>query len=74
MNDMVASFITLFCVMISNWSSTIDLYTGVTGNYFGVQVYFVSFYFFSTIIIMNILVAFTIDVYLKINSIQRLKD
>jgi len=65
MNDMITSFITLFCVMVSNWQMTIDLYSLVT-NEMVIYIYFVSFYFFSVIIILNILLAFTIDVYIMV--------
>ena len=71
MNDMITSFITLFCVMVSNWQITIEMYSTVSQSSF-IYVYFVSFYFFSVIIILNILVAFTIDVYLKITKRYKL--
>ena len=51
--------------MVSNWQMTIDLYSLVT-NEMVIYIYFVSFYFFSVIIILNILLAFTIDVYIMV--------
>ena len=44
---------------------TIDLYSLVSRSPF-IDLYFISFYFFSVIIILNILIAFTIDIYVKI--------
>jgi two pore calcium channel protein 1 len=68
-NDLLSSFVTLFTLMVvNNWMIQVQLYCVVMdSNYY--RFYFGLFYYFSVVIGINIVVAFTIDMY---SSVERL--
>lgn len=74
MNDLTASFMTLFALMVvNNWQYTTGLYTLVMeSNYY--RWYSILFFFFCVVLVLNIVVAFTIDMYDNIANLQREKD
>lgn len=65
MNDLAASFITLFALMVvNNWFVIVLTFTAVlgdNGNYY--RWYFILFYIVCVNIILNIIVAFVLDTY-----------
>jgi len=68
-NDFLSSIVTLFTLMVvNNWMVQVQMYCEVMGsdNY---RLYFGLFYYFSVIIGINIVVAFTLDMY---SSVERL--
>mmetsp|Transcript_13614 Transcript_13614/g.21303 ORF Transcript_13614/g.21303 Transcript_13614/m.21303 type:complete len:192 (+) Transcript_13614:1711-2286(+) len=68
-NDLASSFVTLFTLMVvNNWMVQVDMYVTVMGSPF-YRFYFGFFYYFSVIIGINIVVAFTLDMY---SSVERL--
>ena len=70
-NDFVSAYITLFALMIvNNWLDIVEVYVDVMGTNW-VKWYFIFFYYFSVIIGINIVVAFSIDMY---DSVSRLDE
>ena len=71
-NDFISSFITLFALMIvNNWMVIVEVYVDATEDAFGVKWFFFFFYYFSVVIGINIVVAFSIDMY---DSVARLDE
>jgi len=69
-NDFISSFITLFALMIvNNWLDIVEVYVDVSPWGKNVRWFFFFFYYFSVIIGVNIVVAFSIDMY---DSVARL--
>lgn len=70
-NDFASSFVTLFALMVvNNWLDIVELYVDVAGTT-NVRWYFFWFYYFSVVIGINIVVAFSIDMY---DSVARLDE
>lgn len=70
-NDLVNSFVTLFTLMVvNNWFVIVRMYESVTNPYFA-RLFFVTFYFLSVIVVLNIVVAFAIDMYGSVDSLYR---
>jgi hypothetical protein len=70
-NDFVSAYITLFALMIvNNWLDIVEVYVDVMGTDW-VKWYFIGFYYFSVIVGINIVVAFSIDMY---DSVSRLDE
>mmetsp|Transcript_13705 Transcript_13705/g.23372 ORF Transcript_13705/g.23372 Transcript_13705/m.23372 type:complete len:337 (-) Transcript_13705:187-1197(-) len=68
-NDLLSSLITLFTLMVvNNWMVQVQMYVAVMGST-SYRLFFGCFYYFSVIIGINIVVAFTIDMY---SSVERL--
>jgi len=68
-NDGASSFVTLFmCMLVSSWHVIAELYTTVTGTQLA-KFYFIVFYILSVVIIINIIVAFVIDMYSSVEDI-----
>ena len=62
-NDLVASFFTLFALMVvNNWYVTTSVITTVTGTNYA-RWFSITFYFVTVLITLNILIAFMIDMY-----------
>ena len=60
--------ITLFGYMVvNNWFITVGMYVDITGTTW-TRVYFISFYVLSVAVILNIVVAFAIDMYSSVES------
>lgn len=73
-NDLFSSFVTLFALMVvNNWFVIVAMFEAVTGSVW-VRVYFLLFYFFSVIVVLNIVVAFAIDMYSSVESINTQKE
>ena len=72
-NDNINSFVTLFTLMVvNNWFVIVDMFENVKGTIW-VRLYFITFYFFSVLVVLNILVAFAIDMYSSIESVNSQK-
>ena len=70
-NDMGASFVTLFALMVvNNWYINVKMYTDITGTK-NVRFFFIIFYYLCVVIGLNIVIAFAIDMY---SSIERLEE
>lgn len=64
--------VTLFTIMvINNWFLVVDMFVASKGYNFWYRIFFVTFYYFSVLIALNILVAYTIDMYA---SVERLDE
>ncbi|CAI2386453.1 unnamed protein product [Moneuplotes crassus] len=69
-NDVANSFVTLFTLMVvNNWFVIVDMFEAVTGTIW-TRLFFVIFYFFSVLVVLNILVALSIDMYSSIESVN----
>ena len=74
MNDITASFYTLFALMIvNNWYVTTLMLTTGLGSIYG-RWFSITFYFICVLIVLNIVVAFTIDMYGNVADLQRTKE
>jgi hypothetical protein len=63
-NDMLAGFYTMFALMIvNNWYVIVDIYIIETNDTYSYRLLFVAFYYFAVIIGSNIFVAFILDMY-----------
>jgi len=70
-NDFVSAFITLFALMIvNNWLDIVEVFVDVMGTNW-VKWYFIFFYYFAVVVGINIVVAFSIDMY---DSVSRLDE
>jgi hypothetical protein len=69
-NDLASSFITCFCLlMINNLNILVRSLTfHISSNKIVFQFYFAAFYFFSTLIIINIIQTLLLELYLNSNS------
>jgi len=81
-NDLLSSFVTLFSIMVvNNWFVTVDMCTQARPEMskVSVRMYFIIFWYFSVIIGMNLVVAFVLDSYdyiktLEEERVNQLKD
>lgn len=70
-NDLFSSFVTLFALMVvNNWFVIANLFVVTSGTVWA-RVYFVVFYTLSVVIVVNILIAFVIDMYLSVDSLNQ---
>jgi len=70
-NDLGASFVTLFALMVvNNWYVIVQMYVDITGTKY-TRLFFIAFYYLCVVIGLNIVIAFAIDMY---SSIERLED
>jgi hypothetical protein len=70
-NDFLSSFITLFALMIvNNWLDIVETFLDVMGTP-QVRWFFILFYYFAVVVGINIVVAFSIDMY---DSVARLDE
>jgi hypothetical protein len=75
MNDLTASFITLFALMVvNNWYVTTAALEAAVGNNHHARWFSITFYVICVIITLDIVVAFTIDMYGNVADLQRAKD
>lgn len=66
-NDFGASLVTLFHIMVvNNWFITCDMYCYVMGNNWP-RLYFISFWTITVLIVLNLVIAFVIDIYEQTN-------
>ena len=64
--------VTLFTLMVvNNWMVTVSMYVYVMNNNTNYRFYFISFYYNSVIIGVNLFVAFVLDMY---SSVERLDN
>lgn len=62
-NDLAASFVTLFHIMIvNNWFLTCDMFTIVTGSILP-RIYFVCFWCIVVLVILNLIISLMIEIY-----------
>jgi hypothetical protein len=72
-NDLSNSFVTLFTLMIiNNWFVIVQMFEVVTGTIWA-RLFFVAFYFLSVIVVLNIVVAFAIDMYSSVDTLFKHK-
>lgn len=70
-NDVSNSFVTLFTLMVvNNWYIIVEMFESVTGSVW-TRFFFIFFYFLSVLVLLNILVALSIDMYSSIESVSR---
>ena len=74
-NDYMSSFITLFHLMVvNNWFVTVNIYVGLSNGHKSVRIYFILFYISCVIIILNILVAYVIDMYASVDNLYNVNN
>ena len=62
-NDLYASMVTLFhCLVVNNWNQTTDMYCVITGSN-APRFYFTTFWIICTLIMLNIVVSFVLEIY-----------
>ena len=62
-NDFWAALLTLFQISVqNNWNNTTDIYTDISGSNWP-RVYFVSYWVFSCMIVLNIVISFVLEIY-----------
>jgi hypothetical protein len=73
MNDLVAGMITLFALMVvNNWFVVVETFTIIRNNYW--RWYFILFYIVCVNLILNIVVAFVLDMYSGMQELQDARD
>ena len=71
-NDLACSFVTLFTLMVvNNWMVQVQMYVDYKNGDTSYRIFFIAFYYFSVLIGINIVVAYTIDMY---TSVERLDE
>jgi Ion transport protein len=69
-NDLASSFVTLFaCMVVSNWYIIVQVYVNVTGSKYS-RWFFIFFYVCCVIVMLNIIVAFAIDMYQCVETLN----
>ena len=72
-NDVFSSYITLFALMVvNNWMEIVGMYAIVL-NTNQVRWFFLTFYYFSVMIGINIIIGFAIDMYVAIAEMDKRK-
>ena len=67
-NDFGAGLVTLFHIMIvNNWWVTCDMYCYVFGSGWPI-LFFVSFWMLTVLIMLNLVIAFILDIYGNVSS------
>ena len=62
-NDMYASMVTLFHVLVvNNWNETTEMYTTISESNWP-RLYFTSFWIICTLIMLNIVISFVLEIY-----------
>ena len=62
-NDMYASMVTLFHVLVvNNWNETTEMYTVISESNWP-RVYFTTFWVICTLIMLNIVISFVLEIY-----------
>ena len=68
-NDFGNALVTLFVLMVvNNWFLIADMFANITGVTFA-QFYFIAFYLLSVVLVLNIVVAFAIDMYCSMEEL-----
>ena len=63
-NDFASSIIVLFQQMvINNWYIVIDMFSELTGHYWYVHLFFVSFWVIVVLILVNIIVSIVLEIH-----------
>lgn len=71
-NDLLSSYVTLFSLMVvNNWMVLVDLYVLLMDNQRLYRIYFYAFYYISVLISINLVVAYTIDMYSSVERINQ---
>ena len=60
-------------MVINNWMVTVQMYVDVIDNTY-VRIYFIAFYYLSVVIALNVVVAFTLDMYASVERIVNNRD
>ena len=72
-NDLASSFVTLFsCMVVSNWYIIVQVYVNVSGSK-NARWFFIFFYICWVIVMLNIIVAFVIDMYQWVEALNNNK-
>ena len=73
-NDLYASMITLFHILVvNNWNETTDLYCAITGNSWP-RLYFTTFWVICTLIMLNIVISFVLEIYGSIEDEMEVEE
>lgn len=69
-NDTLASFITLFALLVvNNWFMIAGVFVDITLHE-TYKIYFIAFYIFSVIMVVNFIVSFVIDMYSSVEALN----
>jgi len=72
-NDLFSSLVTLFSIMVvNNWFMTVNMCAGARSdlNVVSVRMFFIIFWYFSVIIGINLIVAFVLDSYDYVKTLE----
>lgn len=73
-NDLYASMITLFHILVvNNWNETTEMYC-VVGNSKWPRLYFTTFWIICTLIMLNIVVSFVLEIYGSIGDEMEVEE
>lgn len=73
-NDLGSSMVTLFALMVvNNWFMIVQVHTNIIGTTY-IRWFFILFYFVSVVVMLNIVVAFVIDMYSSVESLHSKKE
>ena len=62
-NDLYASMVTLFHILVvNNWNQTTEMYVVIMGSEWP-RLYFTSFWIICTLIMLNIVISFVLEIY-----------
>ena len=68
-NDFGASIIVLFQQMVvNNWWVVVNMLTDVVGHQILVRLFFTSFWVFTVLILMNIMIAIVLEIYGSVSA------
>mmetsp|Transcript_22401 Transcript_22401/g.19903 ORF Transcript_22401/g.19903 Transcript_22401/m.19903 type:complete len:396 (+) Transcript_22401:695-1882(+) len=73
-NDLFSSMVTLFALMVvNNWFMIVQVHTNIQGHNYG-RWFFILFYFSSVVVMLNIVIAFVIDMYSSVDELYQNKE
>ena len=73
-NDFGSSVITLFHIMVvNNWFITCNMFITVTGNRAIPEIFFISFWILTVLIIFNLVISNVIEIYISVESTEETK-
>lgn len=66
-NDLLSSYVTLFSLMVvNNWFYTVDMFVFIMDGNVYYRIFFYVFYYVAVIVGVNLVIAYTIDMYTSI--------
>jgi two pore calcium channel protein len=74
-NDMLTGMVTLFTLLIvNNWQVQVEMYVDIKHGNTYYRIFFIVVYFFCVVMLLNIVVAFSIDMYASVQRLNNQRD